>query len=47
LNGSLRDIADHHIHQVVRKKEVHPNRAQTDFKVEMDKLLAEIVQILG
>lgn len=47
LNKSLRSIADHHIHQVIRKKEVHPNKTQIDFKVELDKLLAEIIQILG
>lgn len=47
LNEILRSIADHHIHQVIRKKEVHPNKAQIDFKVELDKLLAEIIQILG
>ena len=47
LNDILRSIADHHIHQIIRKKEVHPNKAQIDFKVELDKLLAEIIQILG
>ena len=47
LNETLRSIADYHIHQVIRRKEVHPNKTQIDFKVELDKLLSEIIQILG
>jgi hypothetical protein len=46
LNNSARKIADAHLHQKIRAKEVVPNRTQVDFSRDLDVLLAEIVRIL-
>lgn len=46
LDGSMRKIADMHLHQQVRKSEVLPAAAQVDFKAALDVLLAEIIRIL-
>lgn len=46
LDGSMRKIADMHLHQQVRKSEVLPAAAQVDFKAALDVLLAEIIRVL-
>lgn len=46
LDGSMRKVADMHLHQQVRKSEVLPSSAQVDFKAALDVLLAEILRIL-
>ncbi len=47
LDESLRDVADMHLHQMIRARETLPERAQVDFRPEIDALLAEIVRILA
>jgi hypothetical protein len=46
LDGSMRKVADMHLHQQVRKSEVLPSAAQVDFRAALDVLLAEILRIL-
>jgi len=46
LDGSMRKVADMHLHQQVRKSEVLPSATQVDFKPALDVLLAEILRIL-
>ncbi len=46
LNGSLRNIADKFLHQVIRSSETLPNETQVNFSQELDVLLDEIVRIL-
>jgi len=46
LDGSMRKIADMHLHQQIRKSEVLPAAAQVDFKAALDVLLAEIIRVL-
>jgi hypothetical protein len=46
LNGSLRNIADKFLHQVVRNKESLPTENQIDFSQDLDVLLEEIVRVL-
>lgn len=46
LDGSMRKVADMHLHQQVRKSEVLPSATQVDFKAALDVLLAEILRIL-
>jgi hypothetical protein len=46
LEGSMRKVADMHLHQKVRKSEVLPSVTQVDFKAALDVLLAEIIRIL-
>jgi hypothetical protein len=46
LDGSMRKVADMHLHQQVRKSEVLPSATQVDFKAALDVLLAEIIRIL-
>lgn len=46
LDGSMRKVADTHLHQQVRKSEVLPSAAQVDFKAALDVLLAEIIRVL-
>ena len=46
LDGSMRKIADMHLHQQARRSEVLPVAAQVDFKAALDVLLAEIIRIL-
>ena len=47
LNVSLRKIADSHLHQHVREKEVLPTGAQVDFRNALDVLLGEVVRLQG
>jgi len=46
LEGSLRHIADQHLHVQIRSKETLPTRGQVNFSQDLDVLLAEIVRIL-
>jgi len=46
LEGSMRKVADMHLHQQVRKSEVLPSAAQVDFRPALDVLLAEILRVL-
>ncbi len=45
LQGSLRNIADSHLHIPIRSKESLPNKVQVDFKSSLDVLLSEIIRI--
>jgi hypothetical protein len=45
LDSSLRNIADHHLHVQIRKKETLPKFPQVNFSADLDVLLAEIVRI--
>ena len=46
LDGSLRNVANAHLHIRIRKKEVLPDQTQVDFRAPLDVLLAEIVRVL-
>lgn len=46
LQNSLRNIADNHLHQPIRKKEVLPNPHQINFSNDLDVILAEIIRLL-
>ena len=46
LQNSLRNIADAHLHEPIRRKESLPNDTQIDFRNDMDILLSEIVRIM-
>ena len=46
LENSLRNIADHHLHERIRNKESLPTKAQVTFSADLDVLLAEIVRLL-
>ncbi len=46
LQTSSRNIADAHLHMVIRDKETLPNRVQVNFTNDLDFLLAEVVRIL-
>ena len=45
LDTSLRNIANGHLHEQIRKNEVLPSPQQVDFRQDLDALLAEIVRI--
>jgi hypothetical protein len=45
LDGSLRNIADAHLHVHIRKAEVLPTQAQLSFQADLDVLLSEIVRL--
>ncbi len=42
----VRNVADHYIHQKIRKKEHLPNDTQIDFRSELDFLLGEVIRTL-
>ncbi len=46
LQNSLRNIADNHLHQPIRKKESLPNRSQINFSNDLDVVLAEVIRLL-
>jgi hypothetical protein len=46
LDGSMRKVADMHLHQQVRKSEVLPSAIQVDFRAALDVLLAEILRVI-
>ena len=45
LDGSLRNIADAHLHVHIRKSETLPTPAQVPFQADLDVLLSEIVRV--
>ncbi|APV48326.1 hypothetical protein BWI17_00680 [Betaproteobacteria bacterium GR16-43] len=45
LDGSLRNIADAHLHVHIRRTEILPTEAQVPFQADLDVLLAEIVRL--
>ncbi len=47
LDKSSRKIADAHLHEQIRRKEVLPNRTQVNFASDFDVLLAEIIRVLA
>lgn len=46
LQSSLKNIADRHLHQTIRKNEALPNKAQVNFQADIDALLEEVVRVL-
>ena len=46
LQGSLRNIADAHLHLQIRRSETLPTEAQVDFRADIDVLLGEFVRLL-
>lgn len=46
LQGSLRNIADAHLHLQIRAQESLPAAQQVDFRQDLDVLLAEVVRVL-
>lgn len=46
LDGSLRNVADAHLHIQIRNRESVPTPAQVDFRADVDVLLAEIVRLM-
>lgn len=46
LQGSLRHIADSHLHAQIRKSEVLPTAHQVDFSNDVDVLIGEVIRLL-
>jgi hypothetical protein len=46
LDGSLRNVADAHLHVQIRSRESVPTPAQVDFRADLDVLLAEVVRLM-
>ncbi len=46
LEGSLRNVADSHLHVQIRRKETLPTFTQVDFRAVLDVLLSEITRSL-
>jgi hypothetical protein len=47
LEGSLRNIADMHLHSPIRAREDVPTAVQVDFAADLDVLLGEIIRTAG
>ncbi|KPH07858.1 hypothetical protein CO657_11990 [Rhizobium acidisoli] len=47
LEGSLRNIADMHLHSPIRPQEDVPTAVQVDFAADLDVLLGEIIRVSG
>lgn len=47
LEGSLRNIADMHLHSPIRPREDVPTAVQVDFSAELDVLLGEVIRVAG
>jgi hypothetical protein len=45
LEGSLRNIADMHLHSPIRPREDVPTAVQVDFAAELDVLLGEVIRL--
>ncbi len=45
LEGSLRNIADFHLHSPIRSREDVPTATQVDFSADLDVLLGEVVRV--
>ena len=46
LHGSMKNIADAHLHVQIRRSETLPNEAQVDFRADLDALLSEFVRLI-
>jgi hypothetical protein len=47
LEGSLRNIADMHLHSPIKSHEDVPTAVQVDFAAELDVLLGEVIRVAG
>ncbi|MEY9531937.1 hypothetical protein [Sinorhizobium fredii] len=47
LQGSLRNIADMHLHSLIRSREDVPTAVQVDFAADLDVLLGEMIRKCG
>lgn len=47
LEGSLRNIADMHLHSPIRSREDVPTAVQVDFAADLDVLLGEVIRVAG
>lgn len=47
LEGSLRHIADMHLHSPIRSREDVPAAVQVDFAADLDVLLGEVIRVAG
>jgi hypothetical protein len=47
LDDSTRKVADAHLHEQIRKREVLPNQQQVDAHQSLDFILAEVVRLLS
>jgi hypothetical protein len=47
LEGSLRNIADMHLHSPIRPREDVPTAVQVDFAADLDVLLGEVIRVAG
>jgi len=47
LEGSLRNIADMHLHSPIRSVEDVPSAVQVDFAADLDVLLGEVIRVSG
>ena len=45
LDGSLRNIADKHLHSPIRAREDVPTAVQVDFAADLDLLLGEVIRV--
>lgn len=45
LDGSLRNIADMHLHSPIRSREDVPTAVQVDFAADLDLLLGEVIRV--
>ena len=47
LEGSLRNIADMHLHSPIRAREDVPTATQVDFAADLDVLLGEVIRVVS
>jgi hypothetical protein len=47
LEGSLRNIADMHLHSPIRTREDVPTATQVDFAADLDVLLGEVIRVVS
>lgn len=47
LEDSARKISDSYLHNLIRKKEILPNKTQISFQPNMDFLLSEVIRVLS
>ncbi|MGQ8630479.1 hypothetical protein ACUTJJ_03225 [Agrobacterium sp. DKPNP3] len=45
MEGSLRNIADVHLHSAIRSREDMPTAVQVDFSADLDVLLGEVIRV--
>ena len=44
LQKTLRNIADSHLHQNIRRKKSLPTETQVDFRIALDQLLSKVIR---